>query len=187
MNIFYLDLNPVRCAQMHNDKHVVKMILESAQLLSTAHRVLDGNCIFGYPTDTSTRRKTYYVLPDDREGKLYSATHVNHPCAIWTRQSSQNYWWLVELMKALTEEYTYRYGKHHKCEEILKTLMCMPFGIPKDFGTPVALAMPDDVKVIGDPVTSYRNYYIKNKQHLAKWTKRSPPEWYPKNADVFNS
>ena len=114
MNIFYLDPNPAECAAMHNDKHTVKMILEYAQLLSTAHRFLDGNIVTGL--SETGRKQTRYVLTSDLNTVLYRSTHINHPSAIWVRQSLENYLWLANMLIALCEEYTYRYGKTHKVE-----------------------------------------------------------------------
>ena len=187
MNIFYLDNHVSRCAEMHNSKHTIKMILEYCQLLSTAHRILDG-------TETtiksaSGRNVKRFTLPDHRDGLLYSATHINHPSAIWVRQSLSNYMWLSHLLVELCHEYTYRYGKVHKCESIglVKCLLNnVPENIPNGPFTEPTPAMPDDVKVSGDSIASYRNYYIQNKTHLASWSgkinSRSVPEWY--NASV---
>ena len=182
MNIFYLDHDVRKCAEMHNDKHVVKMILEYAQLLSTAHRVLDGVELIGL--SDSGRKKKFWTLGDSRDYTLYKATHINHPSAVWVRKSVQNYMWLAEMLEVLCGEYTYRYGKVHKVErdglmqllknEFPKNLPIAPFTEP----TP---AMPDDVKIIGDSIKSYRNYYINNKAHLANWKKRTTPEWYIAN------
>ena len=183
MNIFYLDKHVSRCAEMHNDKHCIKMILEYAQLLSTAHRVIDGTITQG--TSASGRKRTTYRLADQREGVLYSATHINHPSAIWVRQTSSNYMWLYDLWVCLMEEYTYRYGKVHKCESIGLVKMLInqvPNNIPNGPFTEPTPAMPDDVKVSGDSIASYRNYYIQNKSHLASWSgkinSRPVPEWY---------
>ena len=99
MNIFYLDHDVTKCAEMHNDKHVVKMILEYAQLLSTAHRVLDGTICDGF-SDSGRRKKTY-TLSDSRNDILYSATHINHPSAVWVRQSDTNYKWLQSMLVTL--------------------------------------------------------------------------------------
>jgi hypothetical protein len=183
VNIFYLDHDVRKCAEMHNDKHVVKMILEYAQLLSTAHRVLDGVELIGL--SDSGRKKKFWTLGDSRDYTLYKATHINHPSAVWVRKSAQNYMWLAEMLEVLCGEYTYRYGKVHKVErdglmqllknEFPKNLPIAPFTEP----TP---AMPDDVKVSGDSIKSYRNYYINNKAHLANWKKRQVPEWF--NANV---
>jgi len=115
---------------MHNDKHCIKMILEYAQLLSTAHRVLDGSII--ERLSTSGRKQKVYVLADNRDATLYSATHVNHPSAIWVRQSYANYVWLSKLLTELCKEYTYRYGKIHKVERVglEEELMYPPMNIP---------------------------------------------------------
>jgi len=115
MNIFYLDNAPKLCAEMHVDKHCVKMILEYAQLLSTAHRVIDGTLVDGY--SKTGRKQKRYVLSDSRDTTLYSATHINHPSAIWVRQSEQNYRWLFTLFCELLDEYTHRYGKLHACDD----------------------------------------------------------------------
>jgi hypothetical protein len=183
MNIFYLHNDPVKCAEMHNDKHCIKMILEYCQLLSTAHRILDG-------TETQAKSKTgrnvkRWVLNNEMENIYYSATHISHPSAVWARQSGANYDWLVHLLMALCKEYTYRYGKVHKCEQIglVQALRIHPKNIPNDrvFTEPTP-AMPEDVKISGDSIASYRNYYINNKTHLASWkgkvNSRPIPKWY---------
>lgn len=165
---------------MHNDKHCIKMILEYAQLLSTAHRVLDGTQ--SIRLSKTGRKQTAYVLPDSRESILYSATHINHPSAIWVRQSDKNYDWLFSLFQALMHEYTYRYGKNHACEKLLWELEVRPNNIPRGNFTEPTPAMPDEVKVAGDSIKSYRNYYINNKTHLASWrgkvNSRNIPNWF---------
>ena len=181
MNIFYLDHDVVKCAEMHNDKHCVKMILEYAQLLSTAHRILDGTISTGL-TKTG-RKKTVYALADQRDSILYSATHINHPSATWVRQSDKNYDWLFALFQALMDEYTYRYGKVHACTKLEMHLAKVPNNIPQKPFTEPTPAMPDEVKVVGNSIASYRNYYIKNKTHLANWKKRPIPEWYHDNTE----
>lgn len=153
MNIFYLDHDPKICATYHNDKHVVKMILEYAQLLCSVHHLC------GQTND-----------------KLYRLTHQNHPCAIWVRSSKANYEWLYELFECLCNEYTYRYKKTHltwvKLGDVLR--IC-PLIDTQPF-TPPPAVMPDDFKV-GDVVQSYRNYYVHGKADLLKYTKRELPEW----------
>jgi len=183
INIFYLDSIPTVCAKYHNDKHCIKMILEYAQLLSTAHRVLDGTQSIGL--SATGRKQTRYVLPDSRESIMYSATHINHPSAVWVRQSMSNYMWLSHLLAELCKEYTYRYGKVHKTERdglVAMLLNQTPNNIStKEFTEPTP-AMPEDVKVAGDSIKSYKNYYISNKQHLASWqgkvNSRNVPEWF---------
>jgi hypothetical protein len=179
MNIFALDKDPQKAAQLHCDKHVVKMILEYAQLLSTAHRVLDGNLVVGQ--SASGRKNTSWILSDNRNNILYKATHNNHPSAIWTRQSRDNYAWLWKLLDALCKEYTHRYIKVHKVERegLLEQLRFVPSGIaehPKL--TEPTPAMPDIYKVKGDSITSYRNYYVGAKKDMAKWKNRQTPEWF---------
>lgn len=152
MNIFVLDKDITFCAQYHCDKHVVKQILETTQLLCTAHHI--------WGTEDVPYRKTHY----------------NHPCAIWTRESKENYLWTLEFGISLCGEYTYRYGKVHKCVSVLDWCLNHPPLAEKLEFTPFALAMPDEYKC-DDPVQSYRNYYNGAKRHLFKWTKREVPEW----------
>ena len=185
MNIFYLDPDPKICAEMHLDKHVVKMILEYAQLLSTAHRVLDGTICDGF--SNSGRRKKTYTISDPRNDILYSATHINHPSTIWVRQSQANYGWLYELFGWLCAEYTHRYGKHHATERLDSQLKIPPKNIPIGEFTEPTPAMPDTYKVMNDSVKSYRNYYIHDKSRFAKWKNRESPEWFlygVKNANI---
>ena len=189
MNIFYLDKNPVKCAEMHLDKHVVKMILEYAQLLSTAHRIIDGRLTVGL--SESGRKRKQYILDDKRDEVLYSATHINHPSAIWARQTSCNYEWLYQLFCATCDEYTHRYKKVHLTDAKLRNVLKKhPKGIgrSKIWVAPTP-AMPDECKVPGDPLASYKRYYIDKKADMAKWTNREPPEWFingvkEKHADV---
>ena len=183
MNIFYLHNDPKTCAEMHNDKHCIKMILEYAQLLSTAHRVLDGVELEGI--SASGRKRKFWTLGDSRDYTLYKATHINHPSAIWCRQSYANYVWLSKLLTELCREYTYRYGKVHKVElsGLEEELMYPPTNIPHHVAfTEPTPAMPDEVKVAGDSIKSYRNYYINNKTHLASWrgkvNSRNIPNWF---------
>ena len=178
MNIFYLDNNPTTCAEYHNDKHVVKMILEYAQLLSTAHRVLDGIITEGV-SPTGRKRKSY-VLSDSRENILYSATHINHPSAIWVRKSDANYTWLYRMFGALMDEYSYRYGKTHACEKLADALSYRPKNIQKGEFTEPTPAMPDQYKVAGDSIQSYKNYYLGDKTHMFSWKYREVPSFIAK-------
>lgn len=183
MNIFYLHNDPKVCAEFHNDRHLVKMVLETCQLLSTAHRILDGTQIEA--KSKTGRNVKRWKLNNELDEILYSATHVSHPSAVWARQSAANYDWLVHLLIELCAEYTYRYGKVHKCQEIglVNALRIHPKNIPNDVAfTEPTPAMPDDVKVFDDSIASYRNYYINNKTHLASWkgkvNSRPVPAWY---------
>ena len=156
MNIFYLDKNPKVAAQMMCDKHVVKMILESAQMLSTA---LDGD------------KKA------DSRG-LYKMAHKNHPSTIWVRASSENYRWLWKHFDALLKEYTHRYGKHHATERLRNVLFMPPLNI--DIHAPFTeppQCMPEICKG-EDTVLAYQNYYIIEKSGFARWTNRTAPTWF---------
>jgi hypothetical protein len=191
MNIFYLHNNPKLCAEMHCDKHVVKMIIEYAQLLSTAHRVLDGSITF--EKTKANRNIKRYSLTDDRENILYKATHINHPSAIWARQSYANYVWLYNLLHYLCKEYTFRYGKIHKVEHsgLLDKLYLTPEQLDSTRGIVNFVepppAMPDECKIKNDSVSSYHKYYIERKVHFAKWTKREIPIWYSEGLNKQNA
>ena len=162
---------------MHLDKHVVKMIIEYAQLLSTAHRVLDGVITEG--KSQSGRKQKKYIINDERESILYSATHINHPSAKWCRDSNDNYQWLYQLFCATCDEYTFRYGKTHLTDQKLRHVLAQsPKNISSEPFEAPWRAMPEEVKIGDDSLASYRNYYIKNKTHLASWKKRKVPDWY---------
>lgn len=176
MNIFYISEDPKEAAQMMVDRHVVKMILESAQLLSTAHRILDGECIES--KTEKGRKKNVYVLQDAREPIVYQATHVNHPSSVWARSSIENYNWLVEHMFALMDEYTFRYEKKHKCSgELSYMLQSPPKKLEKYDWTPMPSCMDDKYIISDDPIVNYRNYYINGKKDLHSWKKREAPLW----------
>ncbi len=177
MNIFYLSNSAKEAAEMHCDKHVVKMIVESAQLLSTAHRILDGTLVSGL---TATGRKAKrWVIDDFREGRLYKATHPNHPSALWCRQTIEQYNFTHDLLKWLCVEYTHRYGKTHKVEHsgLLVDLSLAPHNLATTGWKDPPPAMPDYCKV-GNSVDSYRSYYINEKKKFARWTKRTAPSWF---------
>jgi len=158
------------------------MILESAQLLSTAHRVLDGEMkvVDKYVAGSFPpryRKTKQWTLPDNREAVMYKSTHVNHPSAVWCRESVENYTWLSDHLFGLLDEYTYRYGKKHKCSEMAIDLQSPPFNLKAWDWTPMPSAMADEYKISNDPCTNYRNYYKMGKSSLHKWTKRDKPEW----------
>ena len=153
MNIFVLDLDPIKCATFHVDRHVVKMLLESGQLLSNAHHFLEGT-------------------------GLYKKVFPNHPCSIWARESKANYKWLAQLADELCHEYTFRYNKDHAWHEQIHWLLNNTPDLPDIPMTAIRQAMPDSCKVEGDAVQAYRNYYCKEKTHIAAWKKRPVPDWY---------
>lgn len=178
MNIFVLSKCPVESARMLCDKHVVKMTLETAQLLCTAHRVIDGDKDNKYPLEDPVK-----------DSILYRATHINHPCSVWVRETPENYTWTLYHFMALLEEYALRYGKVHKCFTLLPYLLHVPrmldtndvLGLNSTTGlTEHPLAMPDEYKVPGDPVASYRAYYLGDKLRFARWNKiHNRPDWVP--------
>lgn len=161
MNIFYLDRNPITAAKAMTNKHVVKMVLESAQLLSTAHRVLDG--IPTIQLSKSGARLTRYAHSND---VLYKSTHINHPSAVWVRTSIANYMWLYKHFCALCDEYTARYGKVHATDARLRAVLATPpVALTSDIPTLIPCAMPDEYVYAADPVLSYRIYYMREKLH----------------------
>lgn len=168
MNIFFLDWDTEKCAEYHCDKHVVKMILETAQLLCGTHHVTTK-----YPPSTD---QVNDQVP-------YKLSHKNHPCAIWARESLSNYLYLCELGLELCKEYTYRYGKRHKSQEVIEwCLSNKPNITDKGFTLPPK-SMPDEYKVV-DVVESYRNYYNGAKKDFAKWKNRDTPEWFIRSSVV---
>jgi hypothetical protein len=177
MNIFYLDNDTEKCAEYHVDKHVVKMILEYCQLLSTAHRLSDGHVEPGF--SKAGRNVKRWRLLDGRDSVLYQATHVNHPSAIWARASKENYLWLADLLNKLSKEYTRRYGKVHKCESdgLIEALQTTPNNINVAKFTQPTPAMPEEY-ISDDSIISYRTYYIQDKYRMASWKTRDIPVWY---------
>ena len=157
MNIFYLHAEPKVCAQYHVDKHVVKMILETAQLLSTTHWMTGS------------------------EGP-YRQTHKNPPSAIWTRSNKANYTWLCKLGMELGKEYTHRYGKIHKTQKHLEWLSTNVPNIPDCKFTQPTLAMPE-VFMCDNSLLAYRKYYTYGKKHLHSWKKREQPKFILEGVD----
>lgn len=181
MNIFILDKDPEIAAQLQCDKHVVKMIVESAQMLSTAHRVLDGTPS-KKPSKSGKTMVTHWEL-EDYEADLiyYKAVHVNHPCSIWCRETETNYRWLWQHLFALTQEYHHRYGKFHKTENVQWPLQSPPSNIPKGGLTQFPLAMKSNPECMfpDNPVKSYRMFYqTKQSRFKMAWTKRPIPDWF---------
>lgn len=157
MNIFFLDWDVRKCAQYHNDKHVVKMVLETAQLLCGSHWATGSEA-------------------------PYKLSHKNHPCAIWVRSSLSNYLYLCELGLELCREYSHRYNKTHKTQSIIEWCLINKPTIPEIGFTTPPTAMPDEYKN-GDVIKSYRNYYHGAKKDFCKWTNRNTPKWY--NPDIY--
>ena len=185
MNVFILHEDPVVAAQMHCDKHVPKMIVESAQMISTAHRMLDGSTI-KKPSKSGKRIINYWEHPDPiDEELLYKAVHHNNQCNVWTRESLHNYNWHYELFAELCTEFTKRFKKTHLTESLLlERLKKAPLNIPRDRGlTKFPLAMSNLPECMThDPVESYRNYYIAKQSYMpCDWNKGTPmPSWFQK-------
>lgn len=165
MNIFYVSNNPVQAAQVLIDKHVVKMALESAQLLCTCHRVVDG---IHYIDSSSGRRLQKWKHPDPiLDEQLYKSQHFNHPCSIWLRESKANYEWLYTHFIALGQEYEKRYGKKHaSIVKLADLLRVAPKNIPDVPFTEPAQAVLEQYKFKGHPIIAYQNYYIGEKLPL---------------------
>ena len=176
MNIFYLHENPIQNAKWHIDKHIVKMPIEYAQLLSTAHRLLDGEMYLGKTSNGRNIKR--WRLDDKREDILYKASHINHPSAIWVRESIENYYQMFKLYMATLAEFTNRYGKIHGASKPSVFLMRPPLNIPCVKKTEIPQCMPDYCKVKGNPIKAYRNYYINEKESFATWKNKEIPQWF---------
>ena len=187
MNIYVLDKDPRLAAQYHNDRHVVKMILETCQLLATVHHLIDGCSDWHDPR----------LVP-------MHPTNLRHPCVLWAASGPREYEWAAQLLAALISEHTARYGRAHSYEPVAGRLQALPHGMgrvgaalpgarrgqpvrwasPAPTGHPVQphpLCMPEQYKVPGNPVGSYRSYYFHTKQHMAVWyhgEQTRIPEWW---------
>jgi len=156
MNIFVLDQDPVKCAQMHCDQHVRKMILEYTAMLSYPYSQKEKCPIFG------------------------PLRYVNYPISQWARKTVGNYAWLAELMEELCNEFKYRWEKDHAYNKYVEFFrMNKPDSVS-------GLGMTEFLQVVSEeckqenPIKAYRMYYITSKNRFAKWTKRPEPEWYRK-------
>lgn len=195
MNIFVLHFNPKKSARWHADKHVVKMILESVQMLYTAHWIVAYPFLLEYkapihlakaqrllPTPPALRiwKAPFQIKQPDQRG--YRPVHVHHPCTVWVRSSLENYKWLCKLAIALVEEHKYRWpdSMEHSCGEHARWLLDNPPALPFCGLTPFALAMPDEYKKGRDAIRSYRAFYKGSKTERGitnRYTKRHRPHW----------
>lgn len=155
MNIFYLDDDPKKCAEYHADRHIVKMPIETTQMLCT-----------------NLRERFGIEVP-------YKSVYINHPCTVWVGESHANFEWMWDFGMTLCQEYSYRYNKLHKCQLVLESLVDI---IPdssswttQDF-TPRPLCVAPEFKRFG-PVVAYRLQYLYRKQRMFKWTGRLVPYW----------
>lgn len=156
MNIFVLDEDTKLCATYHVDKHCVKMILETTQLLNNV-----------------------LIQHDNSYQPVYRQTHKNHPASLWAAENISNFNWLLSLGLDLCSEYTFRYHKRHKCQNILELFGSCPsrYKIPSGSLTTFKMCMPEAYQT-NDPIKSYRIYYRQDKAYIAKWTNRSQPNWW---------
>ena len=193
MNIFVLDTCPINSALMACDKHVVKMVLETAQMLSTVAR--DKHGIVGsvryLDREGNERTKERRIISGlgeysgmwehERNPNVYWDVHHKHPCTLWAGKNPPNWSWLCKHGIALAKEYSFRYEKIHSSEAVIRFIYKSRLG-PKGlifpvFKTPFAQAMPEQYKH-KNAVAAYRSYYRGEKSGFAKWTKRAPPSWW---------
>ncbi len=217
MNIFALSDNARVAAQCHLDKHVVKMVSETVQLLSTAHRLLDGcevwldlpnskkqklNVLPGeswsLSATTTTEDGTFFTNGTQQKKyktqkfridnpSCWNATHINHPSAVWARSSDSNYQWLFTLLDELQQEYTYRYGRVHKSWIDTNGFLCKT---PKNISEGRQTPFPQAMPEEyknEDSIIAYQNYYVGSKSAIAKWTKREVPTWFSDNYKDYDA
>jgi hypothetical protein len=161
MNIFGIDTDTTSCATYHTDRHIVKMPLETAQMVSFVY----------YHKDLWDGEVPNLLMN-------FSAGHDKHPCSLWLRENLVNFLWSCEFGIKLIEEYRFRYDsqKHERCKMIFEWSLDNLPNLPVAEFTPFAKAMPEEYKV-DCSIESYRNYYKLGKSELHQWTKRNKPEW----------
>lgn len=161
MNIFVLDERPFEAARAHCDCHVVKMILETTQILCGVHHR------FGVPF----------------EG-IYKPTHLEHPCVLWATSNLGSYDWAWLLLDALLVEYAHRYDKQHACRALANKLLLapLPLLVTEHPMLHHVFVGPDECRdPQGDTVASYRNLYnlkATAMKRSMRWTRREPPSWF---------
>ena len=191
MNIFVLSKDPQEAARFHCNKHVVKMILESSQMLCTSHwmHLLEskGKKLADFKRVRDAQQWLFENTPKEAQPP-WKMSHVRHPCTIWTNKNISNYMWHLNLCESLLTEYTLRYKKNHKSEVVAKWLRKnIPVNIESEELTNFVVCMKDEYKIYQedsrlDPVASYRNYYLKDKVRFAKWEPRANiPSWFKEN------
>lgn len=168
MNIFILDIDPDKSAMYHNDRHVVKMITEQNQIVCTALRIMVER------VEISVKES---MIP-------YRSTHVNHSCVKWASKHIGNIQWINQRTKSLCHEYTYRYGKKHKGEDVLNQIESIiryeQYITPDKYPVAISKDLSEGKTEVGlrTAIKLYRQYYIRDKRHLAKWKNRDVPEWW---------
>jgi len=192
MNVFYLDENPVTCAEQHCDKHVVKMPTESCQMLHTNSLYFHYKSIYGVEPSLKDLKKFHTHI----NSKMMKPAMLNHPSTIWARKNKANYMWLYHHAVALCKEYTYRYGKEHgSYKRILDSTIFDTVEYNPSHLTPIDIAMANEYRLdkeqyfIDNPnfsdwdyvIDCYRNYYLEGKWRFAEWSKNRRPNWFPNN------
>ena len=188
MNIFILSRCPIKAAQWQCDKHVVKMALESAQMLSTVVRLYLGQeaevKYINKNGEESSRVRRILPMLGEEEGMwekdrspIYWGVHHKHPCTIWTSQSMQNWSWHIRHALELCDEYERRYKREHKSKKVIDLCSSQKIYFPKNVFTKFPLAMPEEYKS-KSVVQSYRTYYVRDKIRFAKWNYTTPPPWW---------
>ena len=161
MNIFILHNDPIYAARMQCDKHIPKMVLESAQMMAQALR---------------RHGATDDMMPLTKSGTPYKGGHKHHPCTVWVGDTYHNFSWLAQHAKALCREYTKRFSKTHACQSPIHQMSIMIYLFNDTGLTPFAQAMPDEYRD-DDAVKAYRAYY--HSKQFAKWEKGTPaPDWW---------
>lgn len=162
MNIFYLSDDPEQAAKWHCDKHINKMVIEYAQILSTA----------AWKNDFHDPDRMYKPVPD-----------INPKVHNWASESGEHMLWLLRLAKATADEFEHRYGHEHASyTKVISKFNAVEIRAPSTGFEEPPLCMPDIYKVDGDAVKSYRNFYIHGKDWKMSWFNRDKPEWYPEHA-----
>lgn len=193
LNVFYLDHDPRAAAQAHCDAHCVKMIVETAQILSTVWHVAAPDLV-----ESGWDQPGKDVVPEGEVPwlhyrvagqRVYRKTHPAHPSVLWAAANAGNYRWLQRLGIELLEEYSFRYGRQHASAPVLWTLELAPPTLSADPMYEPPAVMPEDLVVTADgyvdAVASYRNYYAEAKQALLKWKRRGPPQWIHADGGKF--
>ena len=164
MNIFILSACPIEAAKQQCDKHVVKMPVESAQMLASALR---------------RHGATDIDMPFTSKGTPYQGGYPHHPCTVWAGETRNNFLWLCEHGIALSAEYTYRYNKLHACDKAIRHMTKFANLIPVGPRTSFVQAMPDQYKIHNAPIKAFRKYYLGDKSRFATWNKgRDAPSWW---------
>lgn len=186
MNLFILDKDPARAARDHCDRHIVKMPLETTQMLVSAFWVWNGVTTLAEKRRISQDKKflgrVFGGFPrtqPDGTPNPWGIGHFHHPCTIWVRTNARNFLWALELGDELCAEYSRRYRKVHAAVPILDWVRAHDIPAPPaSRKTPFPQAMPDECKVPGDAVAAYRNFYHTHKVSFATWKYSETPKWW---------